>query len=117
MLIWHARNGMLKDQLRELAQKYYELPILDEIREEYTFDVSCMGTMPVALSAFFESTDFEDAIRNAISIGGDSDTIAAITGAIAESYYGTPDELWARACIYLSEELIDNVDSFYATIV
>ena len=113
MLIWHARNGMDKDPLHELASRYYSLPFLDDIRNEYTFDVSCTGTMPVALSAFFESTDFEDAIRNAVSIGGDSDTIAAITGSIAEAYYGTPNELWARACVYLSEELIDNVESFY----
>ena len=117
MLIWHARHGIPKDQLRELAEKYYTLPVLDDIRDEYTFDVSCMGTMPVALSAFFESTDFEDAIRNAVSIGGDSDTIAAITGSIAEAYYGTPDKLWERACAYLSDELIENVNSFYAAIV
>lgn len=117
MLIWHARHGMPKDQLCELAEKYYTLPVLDDIRDEYTFDVSCMGTMPVALSAFFESTDFEDAIRNAVSIGGDSDTIAAITGSIAEAYYGTPDKLWERACAYLSDELIENVNSFYASVV
>ena len=60
---------------------------LDDIRPEYTFDVSCMGTLPVALLAFLESTDYEDAIRNAISVGGDSDTIAAITGGIALAFY------------------------------
>ncbi len=113
MLIWHARHGMPKEELRELAGKWYALPVLDEIRPDYTFDVSCMGTMPVALSAFIESESFEDAIRNAVSVGGDSDTIAAITGSLAEAYYGTPEALWQKACYYLSDELIQNVTTFY----
>ena len=113
MLIWHARHGMTKEALRELAVKAYELPVLDEIRDSYSFDVSSMGTMPVALSAFFESRDFEDAIRNAISIGGDSDTIAAITGSIAEAFYGVPEMIWAEASGYLTDELKENVEQFY----
>lgn len=113
MLIWYARHGMSMDELRETAAKYYALPALDEIRDSYSFDVSSMGTMPVALSAFFESSSFEDAIRNAISVGGDSDTIAAITGSIAEVFYGVPDEIWRTACAYLSEELIRNTEAFY----
>ncbi len=113
MLIWHARHGMQMDALRELAAKYYDLPVLDEIRDSYTFDVSSMGTMPVALSAFLESTSFEDALRNAISVGGDSDTIAAITGSLAEAYYGVPEELWAEASGFLTDELRENVDEFY----
>ena len=72
-----------------------------------------MGTMPVALSAFFESRDFEDAIRNAISVGGDSDTIAAITGSIAEAYYDVPEEIWAEASSFLTDELRENVEAFY----
>ena len=113
MLIWHARHGMPKDELKTIASKFYELPLLDDIRPTYTFTESSMDTMPVALSAFFESSDFEDAVRNAVSVGGDSDTIAAITGSIAEAYYGTPEELWKRACVYLSEELVENVETFY----
>ena len=66
---------------------------LDEIRPSYRFDVSCQGSVPQAITAFLESTDFEDAIRNAISIGGDSDTIAAITGSMAEAAYGIPDRI------------------------
>ena len=113
MLIWHARHGMTKEGLQEIAAKWYDLPVLDNIRAEYSFDVSCMGTMPVALSAFFESNDFEDAIRNAISIGGDSDTIAAITGSIAEAFYGIPEAIWKKARRFLSDELRENVDYFY----
>ena len=113
MLIWHARHGMEKAVMRDLAMKWYSLPMLDEIRPAYSFDVSCMGTMPVALSAFFESDSFEDAIRNAVSVGGDSDTIAAITGSLAEAYYSVPGELWQNACEYLSDELVHNVETFY----
>lgn len=73
---------------RYVMSKGYKLRPCDEVRPTYQFDVSCQGTIPVAVEAFLESTDFEDAIRTAISMGGDSDTIGAITGAIAEAYYG-----------------------------
>ena len=80
---------------------------LDVIRYTYKFDVSCQGTMPVAFQAFFEADSFEDTIRNAISVGGDSDTIAAIAGSLAEAYYGVPDELKQKALSYLDEDLLD----------
>ena len=70
--------------------------------------------MPVALAAFFDSDSFEDAIRNAISVGGDSDTIAAITGSIAEAFYGVPEEIWQEARSRLSNELAEIVDKFYS---
>ena len=66
--------------------------------------------MPQAIIAFLESTDFEDAIRNAISIGGDSDTLAAITGSIAEAAYGIPDWIKEKACFYLDKPLIIVLD-------
>ena len=112
MLIRLARNGMQKADLREIALKWYPLPLLDEIRADYTFDVSCDGTMPVALSAFFESDGFEDAVRTAVSVGGDSDTIAAITGSVAEAFYGVPEDLWRQAAGYLDPELLRNVEEF-----
>ncbi len=91
--VFLARNGVIKEEIRKhIQENYYEINFtLDQIRKAYKFDVSCQGSVPVALEAFFESTDFEDAIRNAISVGGDSDTIAAITGSIAEAYYGVPE--------------------------
>ena len=61
---------------------------LDDIRPEYVFDVSCQGTVPQAIQAFLESTDYENAVRLAISLGGDSDTLACITGGIAQAFYG-----------------------------
>ncbi len=112
-LIYLARHGATKEELRRRAARHYDLPVLDEIREEYDFDVSCQGTMPVALSSFFESTDFEDAIRLAISVGGDSDTIACITGSIAEAYYGVPEDLWLMARSKLTATLAQTVDEFY----
>lgn len=87
--VFLARTGKNLLEIRDYINKnYYPINFtLDSIRDGYEFDVSCQGSVPQALEAFFESTCFEDAIRNAISIGGDSDTIAAITGAVAEAYY------------------------------
>lgn len=82
---------------------------IDELRPHYEFDVSCKGTVPVAVQAFLESTDFEHAIRLAVSAGGDSDTIACITGAIAHAFYGAiPPHLLAPVLdIYMSPDLAD----------
>lgn len=79
----------VKQKVLSICEKYNVMvPELDKIRPSYEFDVSCQGTLPVAIAAFLESETFEDSIRNAISVGGDSDTIAAITGGIAEAFYG-----------------------------
>ncbi len=75
-------------------------------------DVSCQGSVPQALEAFFESTSFEDAIRNAISIGGDSDTIGAICGAVAGAYYGVPDDIRAQAEAFLDDRLLKVLHDF-----
>lgn len=80
---------------------------LDSIRKDYEFDETCQGSVPQAIIAFLESMDFEDAIRNAISIGGDSDTIAAITGSIAEAAYGITEDIKEKALSYLDEPLKD----------
>ncbi|NLG30463.1 MAG: ADP-ribosylglycohydrolase family protein, partial [Clostridiaceae bacterium] len=98
------RRASLKDFIEE---KYgYDLSrTLDEIRPTYRFNESCQDTVPQAIIAFLESTDFEDAIRNAISLGGDSDTLAAITGSIAEAAYGIPDWIKDKALGYLDEPL------------
>ncbi len=86
---------------------YYKIDFtLDEIRDTYQFNETCQETVPQAFQAFFESTSFEDAIRNAISIGGDSDTLAAITGSVAEVYYGVPKWMKEKALGYLGERLL-----------
>ena len=111
--VFLARCGATMDELRDYISKYYTIDFtIDEIRPIYDYDITCQGTVPQAMQAFFESTNFEDAIRNAISIGGDSDTLAAITGAVAEAYYGIPDDLKETTLSYLDERLLDITERF-----
>lgn len=111
--VFLARTGANMDELKEYISKYYTIDFtIDEIRPVYKFNETCQETVPQAMQAFFESTSFEDAIRNAISIGGDSDTLAAITGAVAEAYYGIPDDLKETALSYLDERLLNIVERF-----
>ena len=94
--IYLARTGATKEEIKEeLESKFgYDLKrTLDAIRPVYQFNESCQKTVPEAIIAFLESRDFEDAIRNAISLGGDSDTLAAITGSIAEAAYEVPEAI------------------------
>ena len=79
---------------------------VDDIRPSYSFDVSCQGTVPEAIIAFLESQSYEDAIQNAISLGGDSDTLACITGGIAEAFYGgVPDGIREKVKELLTPDL------------
>lgn len=108
-----ARMGGTMAQIRHYTRQYYRADFtLDEIRPDYDFVETCQGTVPQALEAFFESTSFEDAIRNAISIGGDSDTIAAMAGSIAEAYYGVNREMKDIALSYLDYDLLDIAEEF-----
>ena len=96
-----------------IEDTYYVLDFtIDSLRPTYRFDVSCQGSVPQALEAFFESSDFESAIRNAISLGGDSDTLGAICGGVAEAYYGVPRELREQACRFLDDTLLDVLHRF-----
>lgn len=106
--IFLARQGHSILEIRDyIDAHYYKMNFtLDGIRDTYQFNETCQETVPQAIMAFLESTDFEDAIRNAISIGGDSDTIAAITGGIAEAYYGIPTEIRKHALTFLDERLM-----------
>ena len=89
--IYLSRTGAIKEDIRKYVSKYYDIDFtLDEIRPTYRFDVSCQGSVPQAIVAFLEGEDFIDVIAKAISIGGDSDTIAAIAGSIAETIYPIP---------------------------
>ena len=106
--IFMALHGKSMLEIRDYIDKnYYPMNFtLDGIRNSYQFSETCQDTVPQAMMAFFESTGFEDAIRNAISIGGDSDTIAAITGGIAEAYYGIPSEIRKHELTFLDERLL-----------
>ncbi|MEK4853363.1 N-6 DNA methylase [Paenibacillus sp. FSL H7-0756] len=106
--VFMARSGKNILEIRDYIDKHY-YPMnftLDGIRETYQFNETCQETVPQALIAFFESFNFEDAIRNAISIGGDSDTLAAITGGVAEAYYGVPTHIRKHALTFLDVRLL-----------
>ena len=113
--IYLAKTGSTKDEIRDYINKnYYNLDFtLDEIRPTYKFNETCQDTVPQAIEAFLESDSFEDAIRNAISIGGDSDTLAAITGGIAEAYYGIPDDIKKQAMYFLDDYQKGIINDFY----
>jgi ADP-ribosylglycohydrolase len=118
--IYLARSGSSKDTIKEYVVSRYGYDLsrsLSEIRPSYRFNETCQETVPQAITAFLESTDFEDAIRNAISLGGDSDTLAAITGSIAEAAYGIPSEIEERAFSFLDDRLGDIVRRFRAEYV
>ena len=106
--IFMARNGASKDDIRDyISTKYgYNLNrTCDEIRPVYDWESSCLGTVPEAMVAFFDSTDFESAIRLAVSLGGDSDTLACITGGIAEAYYkAIPDDITLKIWALLPDD-------------
>ena len=94
--IFMARKKQSKKEIRKLISMVYGYDLsrtLDEIRPDYQFNETCQATVPEAITAFLESTSFEDAIRKAVSLGGDSDTLACITGGIAQAYYGVPIEI------------------------
>lgn len=106
--IYMAKTGSSIFEIKDyINENYYPMNFtLDEIRDTYRFNETCQDTIPQALQAFFESSGFEDAIRNAISIGGDSDTLAAICGSVAEAYYGIPDDIRKQALTFLDKDLL-----------
>ena len=112
--IFMAKTGCSMIEIQDyINSNYYKINFkLDDIRDTYDFNESCQETVPQALEAFFESTNFEDAIRNAISIGGDSDTLAAITGGIAEAYYGIPESIRKHALTFLDGKQLSILNAF-----
>lgn len=112
--IFLARQGKSKKEIKEyIEQNYYRLDFtLDQIRPIYFFNETCQKTVPEAFECFFEADNFEDTIRNAISLGGDSDTLAAIACSIAEAYYGVPSHMHQTALAYLPEELREILENF-----
>ena len=108
-----ARTGADMAEIKEFVCKYYDMSFtLDGIRDSYFFNETCMDTVPQAMQAFFESASFEDAVRNGISIGGDSDTLCAICGAVAEAYYGMTGKEKEKALSYLDASMREVVCMF-----
>lgn len=114
--IFLARSGAAKWEIQEeVARRFhYDLSFrLDDIRPFYAFDSSCQGTVPQAIVAFLESADFESAVRLAISLGGDCDTLACIAGSVAAAFYGgVPVEIRVRALAHLDDPLSEVVAAF-----
>ena len=113
--IFLARMGARKEELKRYVEKEFEYNLnrtLEEIRPTFHMDESCQGTVPEAIIAFLESTDFEDAIRNAVSLGGDTDTLAAITGSIAEAYYGIPSSLKIECRNRVDKDILEVMELF-----
>lgn len=116
-VIFLARSGRSKDEIKKHIEDTYHYDLsetTDSIRLWYEFDVTCPGSVPQAIRCFYEATDFEDAIRLAISIGGDSDTIACMTGSMAEAYYPIESKIKQETLNRLPREL---VDVFYTFLV
>jgi ADP-ribosylglycohydrolase len=116
LAIFLARQGRSKAEIgEEIGDRFaYDLDrTIDSIRPGYTFDESCQGTVPEAIISFVESTSYEDAVRNAVSLGGDSDTLACITGGIAHAYYGgVPAHIFERVKQILSPHLWKIAEEF-----
>jgi len=114
--IFLARSGEIKEQILRYIEDTFGYNLhqtLDEIRPEYRFDETCQGSVPQAIIAFLESSDYEDAIRKAISLGGDSDTLACMTGGIAQAYYKQiPDYITERVRELLNPEMLEIVNEF-----
>lgn len=113
--IFMARNGSSKKEIKKYIENEFHYDLnrtLDEIRPSYHMDETCQKTVPEAIIAFLEATDFEDAIRNAVSLGGDTDTLGAITGSIAEAYYGIPEWLMTECRKRINRDMRVVLDDF-----
>ncbi len=118
--IFLARKGSTKSEIKNYIEAEFGYDLsrsLDDIRPTYAFDMTCAGSVPEAIIAFLESFDFEEAIINAVSLGGDADTQASIAGALAEAFYKKIPELIAMQTIKrLPANFLEIIDEFYATI-
>lgn len=114
--VFLAKRGNSKNEIKEYIERVFGYDLnrtCDEIRLHYSFDVTCQGSVPEAIIAFLDSSDFENAIRLSISLGGDSDTIAAMTGSIAEAFYGKVPKLIANEVLRrLPKEFIEVIEKF-----
>ena len=121
--IWLAYRGESASGIREVITTEYDYDLtqtVDEIRSDYAFDMTCQGTVPPAVTCALESENYEDAVRNAISLGGDSDTLGAIAGAIAEALHGIPEAIKAAAenrfLLPKAPDIVELIRAMYRTI-
>lgn len=118
--IYMARTGATKAQIKAFVEGRFGYDLsasIDAIRPDYRFDVTCQGSVPQAIIAFLDGSDYEDTVRNAVSLGGDSDTLACIAGSIAEAYYcGVPEEVVEEINSRLDDRLAEATHRFLAAI-
>lgn len=110
--IFLARQGENRPAIRRYVESQFEYDLsvrLDDLRRTYSFDVSCQGSVPPAIIAFLESENYEDAVRKAVSLGGDSDTLACMTGGIAQAFYGGVPEFIAESALALLDRPLRNI--------
>ena len=113
--IFLAREGRSKEEIRDYIEQTFGYNLhrtCDEIRPTYQFNMTCEGSCPEAIVAFLDSTDYESAIRLAVSLGGDSDTIACMTGGIAAAFYGVPDHIIEQAMEYIPDDMMEIINKF-----
>ncbi|MBS3764179.1 MAG: ADP-ribosylglycohydrolase family protein [Planctomycetes bacterium] len=114
--VFLARTGCEKEEIRSRISDHFEYDMdrtVEDIRPDYSFDVSCQGTVPEAIISFLDSSSYEDAVRNAISLGGDSDTLGCITGGIAEAFYGAvPEDIAEKVREIVPSDLLEITDEF-----
>ncbi|MGD8569470.1 MAG: ADP-ribosylglycohydrolase family protein [Gammaproteobacteria bacterium] len=119
--VYLARTGHSKQDIKQEIQNLFHYDLerrLDDVRDHYKYTLSCQGSVPEAIIAFLESCDYEDAIRKSISVGGDADTMACITGGIAQAFYSfLPVELITTVSEYLPDEFLDVIEKFDARFV
>ena len=115
-VIFLGSTGHTKDQIKEYVINEFGYDFsetLEEMRKRHEHIETCMDSMPKALRAFFDGESYEDVIRNAVSLGGDTDTLGAIAGAMAEGFYEIPEELIIKCRKYLPDDMINVVERFY----
>lgn len=118
--VYLARMGESKESIREYVENKFHYDLsrdFDELRDNYVFDISCQGSVPESIMSFLNADSFEDTIRNAVSLGGDADTQAAIAGSIASAYWDVPEYIYRPALEYLDDYLLDILEKFNKTFV
>ena len=113
LAVFKALHGATKEDIRKMVKSYYPGEYsVEELHKTYTFEPSCQKTVPEGMQCFFESEDYESAIRNVMYIGGDCDTLGAIVGAIAGAYYGIPEWIQEKALSMMPDYMVEDYEDF-----
>ena len=116
--VWLALNGKTKEEIKNyIEENYYKLDFdYETLKDKYYFNETCQNTVPQALYCFLISSDFEDCLRASVSIGGDTDTLCAISCAVAEAFYGIPQDIQGRVKTYLDKRMLKGYEKFLKAI-